>query len=133
MPGVTDGAAATDIDLDAAAEADPTSGRRLAAVLLTDDYTDDFGAGGGVDFDNPAAVRALLQAHGPPLGTVSRRNAETACRWLTEGEAPWDLACKIGQQSCALLRAIQHGHRAWHGSCAGPHPRQQPRMVLPRR
>jgi hypothetical protein len=39
----------------------------------------------GVDFDDRAAVRALLQSGGPPLGTVARANAETACRWLTEG------------------------------------------------
>ncbi len=45
----------------------------------------EFPVASGVDFDDGVAVRALLQSGGPPLGTVSRTNAETACRWLTEG------------------------------------------------
>jgi hypothetical protein len=74
--------AETDLKVDASMVKDPTR-RLLAAAGVPDDAWLD----GGIDFDSRAAVRELLAKAKPPLGTVARENAETACRWLTEGDS----------------------------------------------
>ena len=88
IPGAADADATAAAGLDAVTDAATAAatGRRLqAAGELADGWAGSFADLAGVDFDSPAAVRALLQSGGPPLGTVARANAETACRWLTEG------------------------------------------------
>lgn len=86
IPGAQASAGATavaaDLKVDASKVADPT--RRLLAVAGVDA---DAWLEGGVDLDSRAAVRELLAKAKPPLGTVARENAETACRWLTEGDS----------------------------------------------
>ena len=72
--------AATDLKADAGMVADPTRRLLAAAGVDADAWLD-----GGIDFDSRAAVRELLAKAKPPLGTVARENAETACSWLTEG------------------------------------------------
>ena len=84
--------------------ADPT--RRLLAVagVPADAWLE-----GGVDLDSRAAVRELLAKAKPPLGTVARENAETACRWLTEGTPELDTVQFA--ESCTRKRGT--GKRDW--------------------
>ena len=82
---------------------------------------DEVDAEGGVNFDSPGGRRRLLQSRGPPIGTVARENAETACLWLTEGQ--W----------CLRALAIQPCHPVHSADPSSALPRKRdgpPRQTL---
>lgn len=93
-----DVAASFDPAVGVSTEADPTRRLLAAAGAHGDGWMD-----GGVNLDSRAAMRELLAKAKPPLGTVARENAETACRWLTEGLAVRHLVHKSSSASNACM------------------------------
>lgn len=94
-------------------DADPTR-RLLAAESGHDDGRSD----GGVNFDSRAAVRELLATAKPPLGTVARENAETACRWLTEGALK---VPRLFTAPCTLIPAGDDASQTLFSDAGRPH------------
>ncbi len=66
--------------------------------------------------------RTLLQASGPPAGTISRVDAESGCRWLTEvPPKPRGRRRPAGPQACAAValhcpNSLRGSRPALHGS-----------------
>jgi hypothetical protein len=86
-----DAAMGTDLKVDGSAVPDPARRLLSSGGAHGEAWLDD-----GLALDGRETMRELLAKAKPPLGTVARENAETACRWLTEGESRTACPCWVG-------------------------------------